>query len=54
MKKMMWNFTLGGGGGLDKFGSFSHFFIVLIHANLQRKVYFVGGGDTTPPESRKI
>ena len=35
------------GGGLDKFGSFSHFFLLaLFHANMQRKVYFVviGGG----------
>ena len=24
-------------GGLDQFGSFSHFFLVLIHASLQRK-----------------
>ena len=39
------------GGGLDKFGSFSHFFLLaLFHANMQRKVYFVGEGGTTSPE----
>ena len=32
-----------GGGGRDKFGSFSLFFLlVLSHANMKRKVFFVG------------
>ena len=46
------HFFLGGGSGEI---SFSHFFsIVLIHANMQGKVYFVGGGGTTSLESKKI
>ena len=41
-------FHTGGGRGLDKFGSFSIFFLlVLIHAYMQRKLYFVGGGGTS-------
>ena len=40
----------GWGRDQDKFGSFSHFFFLLflIHANMQRKVYFVGVGAPPP------
>ena len=41
-KKSVKFHTLGG-GGRDKFGSFSLFFLlVLSHANMKRKVFFVG------------
>ena len=46
------------GGGQDKIGSFSHFFIfffyVLNHANLQRKFFLVWGEGTPLPESQNF
>ena len=51
----MSNFTLFFGGvGVWRNFFFTLFSIVLIHANMQGKVYFVGGGGTTSLESKKI
>ena len=44
-KKKVWNFTLGGGEGLDKFRSFSHLFFTC--SNSCKSVYFLGGRGTT-------
>ena len=46
-------FHTGGGGQISVIFTFS-FLLVLSHANMQRKVFFVGVGGTKSPESVKI